>query len=166
MQSRLVFSAFVLLLSQVPAWAQGGDSRYANTVVWTVEQVSAAKQGDKLALSLNGTVQPGWHVYGLSQAPDGPTPLLVSLDQNAIASAAGVVAGSVAIKKRDAAFGLDTQYYDSNFRITIPVQLKAHLAPGTQQIPLSVRFQACNGTICQPPTIVHVSASVDLRADG
>ena len=39
-------------------------------------------------------------------------------------------------------------------------------AAGPQQIPISVRFQTCNGHICQPPKTVKLSVPVTVRANG
>jgi DsbC/DsbD-like thiol-disulfide interchange protein len=153
-----VVSALFLLLFQGAVLAQGAP----DTVTWTAQPATAAKQGDKIKLTLTGAVQPGWHVYGLKQASEGPTPLLVTLDANIVAAADGAVAGTPAIKFRDPAFGLDTQYYESAFSVTVPVRLKPGLAAGAQTIPVAVRFQTCNGRICQPPKTVHLNASVNL----
>jgi hypothetical protein len=46
--------------------------------------------------------------------------------------------------------------------VTLPLQLAAHAAGGSQQIPVSVRFQTCNDRICQPPKTVHLSAAVSV----
>lgn len=161
---RAVFALFFLTFPGF-AWAQGEDAARADTVSWSAQPATAGKQGDRLKVTVNGTVQPGWHVYALKQAPDGPTPLLVTLDTNTAATADGAVAGSVPTKLHDPAFGLDTQFYASAFTLTVPVRLKPHLA-GDQVIPLSVRFQTCNGRVCQPPKTVHLSASVNLQAGG
>ena len=157
MASVRVVSAWLLLLFQGAALAQGAD-----TVAWTAQPATATRQGDKVKLTLTGAVQPGWHVYGLKQALEGPTPLLVTLDANTVATADGAVAGTPAIKFHDPAFGLDTQYYESAFSVTVPVRLKPGLASGAQTIPVAVRFQTCNGRICQPPKTVHLNASVNL----
>ncbi len=134
------------------------------TVSWTVSASpeDSIKAGSRLTLTLRGTVQDGWHLYSLKQAPDGPTPLLISLGANSVASAGGAVTGTPPIRRRDPAFGLDTQYYEQAFTLTVPVRLKPNLKPGQQAIPLNVRFQTCNGTVCQPPKTVHLSASVNL----
>jgi hypothetical protein len=148
------------------ALAQPGSPTGGDTVSWSPQQVTATGQGSKLKLILNGAVQPGWHVYGLKQENDGPTPLLVSVEANSVAAVDGAVTGSPVEKTHDRAFGLDTQFYSSNFSITVPIHLKPHLSAGPQPIPVSVRFQTCNGTVCQPPKTVHLSASVQLQAGG
>lgn len=142
-----------------PSAAQG------DTVTWTVQSSDIAKNG-KATLTLTGAVRDGWHVYSLKQLPDGPTPLLVTLDANTVAKADGAPAGSLPTKIHDPAFGLDTQFYESAFSLKVPVRLGAHPAAGPQSIPLSVRFQTCNGRVCQPPKTVHLSATINQPAGG
>jgi thiol:disulfide interchange protein DsbD len=141
-----------------PALAQA----LPETVTWSVAP-AAAKPGESLKLTVNGAVLEGWHVYSLKQAPEGPTPLLARVEDNAAAAADGAVSESKPVKLRDPAFGLDTQFYERAFTLTVPVRLKRGLKPGAQAIPVSVRFQTCNGRICQPPKTVHLNAIINPR---
>lgn len=160
------FSLLLGLSIAVAAQAQTPDDfARGDTVTWAAQPV-AARPGERVKLVLTGTVSPGWHVYSLKQAPDGPTPLLVTLDRNAVATADGAVTESKPLAIHDPAFGLQTQYYEHAATLAVPVRLKKPLAAGTQAIPVSLRFQTCNGRICQPPRTVHLSASVDLKAGG
>ena len=62
-------------LAQIPS----GD-----TVAWTVStSTDAIKPGGRLTVTLHGAVLDGWHVYGLKQLPEGPTPLTVTVDPDA-----------------------------------------------------------------------------------
>ena len=88
----------------------------------------------------------------------------MTLEANGVASADGAVAGSPAKTFHDPAFDLDTQFYANAFTLTVPVRLKPQSPAGAQTIPVSVRFQTCNGRICQPPKTVHLSATVNLQA--
>jgi hypothetical protein len=157
----------VLLATMVyvslPGAVQAQDSTRAETVSWSVSAPQVLKTR-RVALTIRGAVREGWHVYSLKQVDDGPTPLLVSVERNNVAQAAGAVTGSTPVKQRDAAFGFDTQFYAKPFTLTVPVRLKAGTKPGPQTIPLSVRFQTCNGAVCQPPKTVHLTATVDLKA--
>ena len=148
------------VLGTLAGWvsAQPSDSARAETVAWAAPTLTAAK-GDKAKLTLTGTVLPGWHVYSLKQALEGPTPLVVALDANDIAAADGAVSETPPTTFKDPAFGVDTHFYSNAFSLTLPVRLKAKSANG-QAIPVSVRFQTCNGRICQPPKTVHLSAPV------
>jgi Disulphide bond corrector protein DsbC len=154
-----------LILLQQAAWAQApvNDPPPAATVSWTVLSQTVTK-GARSTLTLRGQIVPGWHVYGLKQLPNGPTPLLVTVADNAVAKADGAPTGSAPTKFHDPDFGLETQFYASDFTLTVPVRLKPDAGAGQQQIPIDVRFQTCNGRICQPPKTVRLLAPVDLQA--
>jgi len=138
-----------------------------DTVSWSASTpTQGVKPGGRVQVTLRGVVQNGWHVYGLQQLPDGPTPMRVTPDASDIATADGQPIGSPATKLKDPSFNLETQFYEHDFTVTAPVRVGAHAAAGQQQIPISVRFQTCNGRICQPPKTVRLSAPVTIRADG
>jgi len=154
----------MLLLQQAAlAQAPSNDPIPAATVSWTVP-VQTVKKAGQATLTLHGQVVPGWHVYGLKQLPDGPTPLLVTVADNAVAKADGAPTGSAPTKFHDPDFGLETQFYASDFTLTVPVRLKPGAGAGPRQIPVDVRFQTCNGRICQPPKTVRLLAPVTLQA--
>ena len=105
-----VISALLLLcLTAHDAGAETKDPAAAETVSWTVaaEPAGVVKPASALTLTLNARVLDGWHVYGLKQLPSGPTPLRVSLESNAIASASGEPVGSPPVKVHDPSFDLD-----------------------------------------------------------
>ncbi len=155
------FAPALLLLFAGSALAQAPQDLSRDTVAWTVQAQDAAKKGHA-TLTLHGAVTPGWHVYALKQLPDGPTPLVVTVAANDVATADGAPAGSTPSKVHDPAFDLDTQFYAGDFTLTVPVRLKPHAGAGSQVIPVDVQFQTCNGRVCQPPKTVRLSASVTL----
>jgi len=171
--SRLVSSTLLsvalhgVALGQTPDKASSNTS-LSDTVSWTVSAQSAdsVKQGTSFALEVRGAVVDGWHVYALEQLPRGPIPLRVTLDANEVAEADGALSATPPTKSHDTSFNLDTQYYAKDFTLTVPVRIGSDVAPGPQQIPVSVRFQSCNGQTCRPPKTVHLSASVNVRKGG
>jgi hypothetical protein len=138
-----------------------------DTVSWSGSApAQGVKPGGRAKIELRGAVQPGWHVYGLQQLPDGPTPLRVTLAASDIAAADGQPTGSQPVKLQDPSFNLETQYYEHDFTVTAPVRIGPRAPTGEQQIPVSVRFQTCNGHICQPPKTVQLSVPITVRANG
>jgi len=123
------------------------------------------KKGSSITIEVAARIEEGWHVYGLVQATDGPTPLRVSLDENATAESAGAVSGSDPVKKQDPSFNVETQFYEKAFSLHIPARIKRQAGAGKQSIPVSVRFQSCNDRICLPPRTVHLSVPVDVRTN-
>lgn len=158
-----VLTGMLLLQQAALAQAPPNDPIPAATVSWTVP-VQTVKKGGHATLTLRGQVVPGWHVYGLRQLPDGPTPLLVTVADNAVVKGDGAPTGSAPTKFHDPDFGLETQFYASDFTLTVPVRLKGDAGAGPQQIPVDVRFQTCNGRICQPPKTVRLIVPVNLQA--
>lgn len=139
-----------------------------DAVHWTlsVKSATAITRGSTATLDLSGDVQDGWHVYGFEQHAGGPTPLKVTLDENAVATAAGPLSGKGAEKVQDSHFGFETQLYTHPFIVHLPVRVGRELAPGRQLIPVSVRFQACSDRECLLPRTVHLSVPIEVLAAG
>jgi hypothetical protein len=167
---RAPWCCFLLLAATAPAFSQTlsapVDETAGDAVSWTAAPPSsdAIRQRGAVTLTVSGSVREGWHVYSLQQLPDGPTALRVTVDANAIATAAGAVAGSAPTRILDPRFGLETQFYSHAFTLRVPVRLAAHLVAGRALIPVSVRFQTCNDEICRPPRTVRLSVPIDVPA--
>jgi hypothetical protein len=146
------------------ACADGPD----DAVRWTASVASVATfaRGSTATLEVSGQVQEGWHVYALEQQPHGPTPLRITLDANAIVTAAGPTSGTVPERVHDSHFGFETQLYSRPFVIRLPVLVSGDLTAGRQLIPVSVRFQACSDRECLLPTTVHLSVPIEVGAAG
>ena len=159
MTTKSAVLGFALLSASLAPAAGAQDPARSETVAWSASVAPEAKAGNA-TLTLRAKVQDGWHVYALKQLPNGPTPLLVKVDPNDIATADGAPVGSPPTKTHDPDFNLDTEFYTRAFTVSLPLRLAGHAAQGQRQIPLSVRFQTCNGQICQPPKLVHLAASL------
>jgi hypothetical protein len=140
----------------------------SDVVSWTASTPAgvSVKSGSRVKITVKGVVQDGWHVYGLKQLPEGPIPLLVTLDTNAVAAADGAPSASPPTRIHDPSFNLDTQFYEKDFIVTAPVRIAPGAASGPQKIPVSVRFQSCNGPTCRPPKTVQLTANINVRAGG
>jgi Disulphide bond corrector protein DsbC len=132
-------------------------------VQWKALLVAEArvKQGARVSIDVTGKVDEGWHVYALTQPSGGPIALRVSLDENAVAESHGPITGTEPIKRKDPSFDLETQTYQGDFVLHVPIALKQG-AGGNQLIPLSVRFQACSDRTCLPPRTVHLSVPIEV----
>jgi hypothetical protein len=117
----------------------------------------------QVSVDVLGTVEPGWHVYALTQPAGGPIPLQVSVDANDVAQSAGDPTGTAPIKKQDPSFQMETQLYQGDFTLHVPIVVK-HPPAGKQLVPLSVRFQACSDRVCLPPRTVHLSLPVEVAS--
>lgn len=155
----------LVALTAAGAQAQGaraGDS--GDTVTWALDPIAAPAKASRVTVNVRGTIREGWHVYALKQSATGPTPLVLSVEQNEAATAAGAPVGSKPIVANDPAFGFVTPYYTRTFNIAVQVRLRPNLAPGRHVIPVSVRYQSCDGRICVPPKTVHLTVPVTIPA--
>ncbi len=156
------YKAVLGLFIPIAALAQGPIPQ---PVQWKASLPSGAalRPGIKATIDLSGEVQPGWHVYALTQPSGGPIPLRIALDENSVAQSNGKITGTDPIRKHDASFELDTQLYEGAFTLHVPVEVK-HPPTGNQLIPLSVRFQACSDRTCLPPRTIHLSVPVEIAS--
>ena len=160
---RILLGAFLSLSSCIAtAVAQGA----IQPVQWSgsTKPGTPLKHGSKVVIELSAAVQGGWHVYGLSQAGGGPTPLRVTIDENEIVHNAGAVSGTPPLKKHDPSFDLDTESYVGSFSLQLPVQVNDHPAAGKQVIPVAIRFQACSDRTCLPPKTIHIVVPIEVLA--
>ena len=157
----------ILLLFLGSALGLGTVAAQAPSVVQWSGQAnlqSAAHPGDSVSVTISGVVQDGWHVYGLSQLPDGPTPLKVTIAENGLIKVDGAVTGTPAVKHHDESFNLETQTYSRTFALTIPVRVKLEAVAGHSSIPVAVRFQACSDRVCLPPRTVQIAVPLEIAA--
>ena len=149
-------------------WAVSSAQAPSETVRWTATVLPTTSAQTSLdvraTVALSAEVQDGWHVYALTQPPGGPTPLRLTLDDNAFARVVGAPSGTTPEKKYDPSFDLQTQYYVHSFTLYLPVRVNRSSAAGGRRIPVSVRFQTCNGRECEPPRTVHLSVPIEAGA--
>jgi hypothetical protein len=161
-------AAIVLALGMI---AGGSTTAVAqappDNVHWTATVASGAtpvKAGSDVTVDVSGSIDEGWHVYGLKQLPGGPTSLRLTLEANDTAAAAGDPSESPPQKIHDSRFGLDTQFHAGTVTLHLPVRVAA-AAAGNRTIPVSVRFQLCSEGECKPPRTVHLTAPIKVTPD-
>lgn len=162
--SAVALSGAALAMAQAPREqpsTEGGNA----TVSWTVAPVAAAKRGRRIVLTVRGSIREGWHVYGLEQKATGPTPLVVAVERNDVALADGNAWGNAPTVAFEPAFGFATPFYARSVSLAVPVRLRPGLAPGRRLVPVSIRYQSCDGLVCLPPRTLHLTVPVDIRAD-
>jgi DsbC/DsbD-like thiol-disulfide interchange protein len=120
---------------------------------------ASAAAGSKVTLQLDVTPKPKMHVYAPGQ--DGYIPIQLTLTQGTAFTA--VKARYPAGEKYVMPALNETQLvYAGPFRITQDITLTA-AAPGTLRVKGSVRYQACDDTICYLPKTVPVEWTLEVR---
>jgi Disulphide bond corrector protein DsbC len=150
------------------AWLSTGAAPWtlaqalAPSVEWnaSAKRDSADAQGHRAILEISAVVPEGWHVYALNQAPGGPTPLHVAIEEGAAVRVTGAASGSTPERRHDPSFDLQTEFYTRDFTLYFPLESQRALA-GSPPLPVSVRFQLCSERECQPPKTIHLLASIE-----
>jgi hypothetical protein len=101
-----------------------------------------------IALELQATVDPGWHVYSLDQTTGGPTPMSVKVSPPY--SIDGEIVGPAPVKAKDPNFGIETETYSGEQIFKIPLKLAASASLSPPPIELKVRSQSCSDKLCLP----------------
>lgn len=140
-------------------------------VKWVVTRVTRAAWGDTQFVQIGARIDPGWHVYSLTQQPDGPFPLRVtsaaSATGSSIWSVAGTVKGPVPERQPTSPFGIPVEWYSGAPQFSVPLVATAGVGAtggaGTSTVVLRVRYQACSDTLCLPPRTIELSTRLAAR---
>lgn len=171
----LVVALLAACTDQRPSRASGSTASETATdsqkpVKWTISPVTAKlSTGDTTSVRIDVELQPGWHVYAVTQPVAGPTGgpmptrITLPLDQ------AFVIAGdpqptSKPEVKFDDAFGMNVQEHDQSVGFVIPVRLTASSISG-DSVHVNVRYQVCNARLCYPPQTVKLATATHASLD-
>ncbi len=130
-------------------------------VVWSGNAVPAtAGPGAKLAVTLSATMDPGWHIYAITQRPGGPTPLRLLLTEGQPFALAGGIKSPAPEVKFDPGFGIEVQTLDSRAEFILPISVAAAASAGKHALKVEARYQACNSSLCLPVQTDTIELSV------
>lgn len=151
---------FLLSLLLIFAEQTAGQS----PVSWELKTSNAVahKPGDKLSAQITATIDPGWHLYSITQGPGGPNPTKITLAEGQSFKIEGKIISPKPVIKLDQNFKIKTETHSKSAIFTVPLVVAVNAAAGTQSLQINVRFQVCTETTCLPPTTVKLNASVEI----
>jgi len=143
------------------------DAAAQTVVQWTakIEPKAAVKAGADVEVVLDARIDPGWHLYALTQEKGGPQPLVIALPSGSPFRLAGNIIGSLPITAPDANFSLETQYHAEEATFYVPLAVPAG-ASGRSALDLDLTFQTCTDRFCLPPASERVSLSLLVPGTG
>src|SRR5262245_33270227 len=109
-RSSTLLALLVLLCAAVrPAFAQ-------DPIQWSLALVEKGPivGGDTFTVALSARIDPTWHLYGPTQLPGGPTPLVIAVPLNQPFSQLGENEFALPRVVYDPNFSLDTQFYEEH----------------------------------------------------
>ncbi len=81
--------------------------------------------GTAFAVMLTAMIDPGWHVYALTQGPGGPVPTRISLGAGLPFAFVDSVAGPAPVLRFDPNFGIAVEMYEGTAQFALPVRAAA-----------------------------------------
>lgn len=138
------------------------------TVVrWTpkVEPAVAVKAGADFEVVLDARIDPGWHLYALTQEGGGPQALVIAVPPESPFKLAGGIIAPLPITAPDANFNIDTQYHAEEATFYVPITVPVDAA-GRMPLDLDITFQTCTDRFCLPPVTERVSLSLLVPGTG
>src|SRR4051812_41696504 len=87
-----------------------------NPVQWTTEPVP----GSPTRVTLQATMEPGWHIYALTSPAGGPTPTTIKLSDTKVASEIKLYQPKPSIKF-DPNFNLNVEAFEGSVRFLVAI---------------------------------------------
>ncbi len=145
MKSRLVKPLFLFWLLCVVSLCSAQQ-----VVKWSSHIVKGdAKPNAIVTVELDAVIDAGWHLYDITKTKAGNEP--TSITAVSPAKLTGPVEESKPVRKYDANFEAEVEFFEKSAQFTVPVQLGPD-GKGS----LQVRFQTCTDRNCLPPTKLTV----------
>jgi len=118
---------------------------------WHIKTVpAAAKAGTKIAITVSGQIDPGWHLYALEEPEGGPIATVIGLTEGDSADLLSVDE-SKPIVIDDPLFHLRTGFFRGTADFTLHLRVDPSAKPGLNPLHVLIRFQSCNDQVCLPP---------------
>jgi thiol:disulfide interchange protein len=140
-------------------------SAQEDPVDWTIAASPTEVQaGDWSELTVRAELEPGWHIYALTQATP-PIATRIRLGPEDVVRSR-TPKQPEPIRTFDEAFGIETEYFEEVVDFRVPFAVSSR--PGERDLTVQVRFQACTNRLCLPPTDEDLTVTLVVlpSADG
>jgi thiol:disulfide interchange protein len=126
------------------------------------------KQGQRAKILITAKIDPGWHLYSLTQGRGGPIATTITIDENNPLKMDGKPQQPKPKRAVDPNFtppgGPDfiTETFDNEVTFTVPVKAATDSPTGALKTFVKIRFQVCDEHQCLPPRTrpVEVDATI------
>ncbi len=132
-------------------------------VMWSAVSVpSSVSAGQKFTVRLTAKIDPGWHIYSITQGPGGPVPTEITVAGKQPFVLVGPIIGPLPHSSFDANFQIETDTYESSAQFKVPLQVAGNATSGDNAVAIDLRFQACNARQCLPAKRLQLKAPVKV----
>ena len=130
---------------------------------WQVKAAphSALKANAKFAVTITGTLDPGWHLYALEEPSGGPIATVVGIAEGEPLNLIRVESSKPSFRQ-DTLFHVPTGFFEHIADFILRLQLTSEATPGTHPLRVLIRYQSCNDRVCLPPHTDTVEVPLTL----
>lgn len=115
------------------------------------------KAGQKAKVTVTAKIDPGWHLYSLTQPPGGPRQSKIAIDETGPFKADGKPTQPKPKVAADPNFSESgkppfmTETFDGEVSFTLPIKVADDTPAGAQKLIVKFSFQVCDEHQCLPP---------------
>ena len=122
--------------------------------------------GGQFEATLEARIDPGWHLYSMSQPPGGPIPTTIAVVEDSVFVQEGSVSQPEPLTWFDQNFGIQTEYFEGTVDFQLPVRVRPTAPSGSHPLAAKIRFMLCSDTLCLPPQNKIITTEVAVLASG
>ncbi len=155
---RLQLSSLMIFFLLLACIAPGAYAQGLNPVTLSGKlEPGQVKPGQSAKILITAKIEPGWHLYSLTQPPGGPRPTRITIDEISPIKIDGKPQQPKPKVAPDPNFSLPgqppfmTETFDHQAVFTVPVKVADDAPLGAQKIVVKFYFQACDEHQCLPP---------------
>ncbi len=134
-----------------------------DVATWSVKlDRDSVRAGETARIVITGALKEGWHAYSIVPVPEGPFPTAITLEENAQVSKAGEAEEDPPHKEFDKNFDKEVGFFSEKAVYYLPIKIAASVK-GQIEVKASIRFQACNDQVCNPPKTVDLPLTIQVE---
>jgi len=148
-----------------------GFAQPLNPVTFSAKlEPAEVKPGQNAKVLITARIDPGWHLYSLTQRSGGPIPTRITIDESSIVKMNGNPQQPKPKSAPDPNFSRPgeppfiTETFDNEVTFTVPVTFASDISEGTQKFNVKIRFQACDDHQCLRPQNKPIEITATLIA--
>ncbi len=129
-----------------------------------------AKAGQTAKVTITAKIDPGWHLYSLTQPSGGPRPTRVTIDETGPFKADGKATQPKPKVAADPNFSIPgqppfmTETFENEAVFSLPIKVSGDAPVGNQKLTVKFYFQVCNDHECLPPRTKPLEVDVAIVA--
>jgi len=149
-------------LIAVPATTSAQQPRL-RPVTWSLTVPATPRSGATGTVTtaqLRARIDPGWHLYSLTQPAGGPRATLIEVVGEPPFRLGGAIGRPAPDTIPDANFGIMSEIYDDSVTFRLPIAARSPLPGGRRRLVVAITYQACTSRLCLTPRTDSVSVTV------